>query len=264
MDQRERYVDDAEVLRLAMQAWQTRIWTAIPGVIKQFPSASGIGQMVADIQPTVNGRVRTTEGTFQSVQMPLLLDCPILWQGGGGVTLTFPIKAGDECLVIFSSRCIDAWWQQGFVAGQAGKPVDGGQPMDPPDLRMHNLSDGFAIVGVRSLPRNYAVATGYAQLRTDDDGAGFSVATDGSHNLTVSTTNGTITLNSNTGNINITTPGGTISLNGVTIDSSGNLTSPATIKAATDVLAGPNEISSIGHTHSEVQFGTDDSGPPVP
>jgi hypothetical protein len=168
MDQRERYLDEAEVFRIAMEAWQTRIWTALPGVIKQFPAASGIGQMIADIQPTINGRVRTIEGTFQSIQMPVLLDCPILWQGGGGVTMTFPIKAGNECLVIFSSRCIDAWWQQGFIAGQAGVPVDGKQAMDPPDLRMHNLSDGFALVGVRSLPRSYTPDNANASLQSDN------------------------------------------------------------------------------------------------
>jgi hypothetical protein len=174
MDQRERYQDDSEKLRLAIEAYQTRMWTALPGVIKQFPSASGIGQMIADIQPTINGRVRTEQGEFQSIQLPVLLDCPVLWLGGGGVTMTFPITAGDECLVIFSSRCIDAWWQQGFVPGQAGVPVNGKQTMDPPDLRMHNLSDGFALVGVKSLPNEFTIDSVYSQLRRNDGSASIS------------------------------------------------------------------------------------------
>lgn len=244
MDQRERYLDDSEMFRLAMDAWQSKLWTALPGVIKQFPAASGNGKMIADIQPTVNGRVRTKQGTFQSIQMPLLLDCPIQWQGGGGVTLTFPIKEGDECLVIFSSRCIDAWWQQGFVAGQAGTPVNGKQAMDPPDLRMHNLSDGFALVGVKSLPTSYEVNDTQATLRSDD-GSTY------------------IALGPQSQLVTITAPGG-IDLNGVIIDSSGNLTSPATIKADTDVIGGSNDISLVNHTHSGVQPGGGDSGPPVP
>lgn len=249
MDQRERYLDDAEVFRIAMECWQTRIWTAMPGIIKQFPSASGIGSMVADVQPTINGRVRTTTGVFQSIQMPVLLDCPILWQGGGGVTLTFPIKAGDECLVIFSSRCIDAWWQQGFVSGQAGVPVDGQQAMDPPDLRMHNLSDGFAIVGVRSNPRAYTVAS-EARL-TSDDGNTYVGLNPTAKTVEVIAPNGTT----------VTTASGEINLNGVTIDSSGNVNSPATITATTDVVGGGKSLKT--HVHSGVSTGGNDTGPPV-
>ena len=64
---------------------------------------------------------------------------PVVFPGGGGFALTFPVAAGDECLVVFASRCIDAWWQSGGV----------GEPMEP---RMHDLSDGFALIGVRSQP----------------------------------------------------------------------------------------------------------------
>jgi hypothetical protein len=261
MDQRERYPDEAEYLRLAMEAWQTKMWTAMPGVIVNFPSASGIGKMVADIQPTINGRIRTTEGEFQSIQMPVLLDCPVVFPGGGGVILTFPLKPGDECLVVFASRCIDAWWKQGFVSGQAGVPVDGKQAMDPPDLRMHNLSDGFAFVGVRSSPKEITPDTGNAQLRTDDKAAGFSVASDGSHNLFVSTTDGDITIDSSSGNVNVTSGSGqitatapTINLNGVTIDSSGNITTSG------DVISKGTVLHTHIHTGGTI---SGDTGPPV-
>lgn len=51
--------------------------------------------------------------------------------------------------------------------------------------------------------------------------------------------------------INIVSPT-QISLNGVTIDPSGNLSSPATIKAATDVQAGTNNTSLVNHMHDVV------------
>ena len=84
----------------------------------------------------------------------------VVFPGGGGFALTFPVAAGDECLVVFASRCIDAWWQSGGV----------GEPMEP---RMHDLSDGFALVGVRSQPHRLspAVHTGNTQLRADDGSA---------------------------------------------------------------------------------------------
>jgi hypothetical protein len=84
------------------------------------------------------------------------VDVPVIFPRGGGCTLTFPVKAGDECLLIFADRCIDFWWQNGGVQ----KPVD---------LRMHDLSDAFAIVGPQSQAHKISgISTSAAQLRTDD------------------------------------------------------------------------------------------------
>lgn len=71
-------------------------------------------------------------------QYPQLLGCPIFTLQGGGVSIGMPIEPGDECLVIFSDRCIDAWFETGT-------------PQPLPNFRMHDLSDGFALVGLNSL-----------------------------------------------------------------------------------------------------------------
>jgi hypothetical protein len=76
------------------------------------------------------------DGTIQS--LPLLVDCPVLTPQGGGGALQFPIAAGDQCLVLFSDRRIDEWLQNGAEAA-------------PGDGRMHDLSDGIAIVGLNAL-----------------------------------------------------------------------------------------------------------------
>lgn len=154
MDKRERFNDPEEQQRIALEGLQVKIWTAIPGIVHAFRPGGPTGQIV-DVQPSIKGRVMAPDGSTQSVNLPMLLDCPVGWQGGGGVTLTFPIKPGDECLVVFASRCIDAWWALGGIQEQA-------------ELRMHDLSDGFAFVGVRSKPRSFSVSTDAAQLRTDD------------------------------------------------------------------------------------------------
>lgn len=151
MDRRERFSDEQAAIRAAMARLQTRLWTAMPGIVDSFDPV----RMVANVQPAITAQLRTPEDIVQDVQMPLLLDCPVVFPGGGGVTLTFALAPGDEVLVVFGSRCIDSWWQQGGVQGQA-------------ELRMHNLSDGFAIPGPRSLPRRFNVSTTAAQLRSDD------------------------------------------------------------------------------------------------
>lgn len=53
---------------------------------------------------------------------------------------TFPLKQGDECILLFSDREIESW----FINGEVN-PL-GYQ-------RMHELTDAVAIVGIRSLPK---------------------------------------------------------------------------------------------------------------
>lgn len=57
---------------------------------------------------------------------------------------TFPLKPGDECLLLFSDREIESW----FITGEA-------QPEG--HTRMHALTDAVAIVGLRSLPKMISI-----------------------------------------------------------------------------------------------------------
>ena len=175
MDRRERYSDPEEAIRIALDGKQAAMWTAIPAIVDTFDAE----RHTANVQPTIKGIVRQQDGTFSELQMPLLLDCPVVFPAGGGVTLTFPIKPGDEVLVVFASRCIDSWWALGGVQGQA-------------ELRMHDLSDGFVLPGVRSQPRKFSVSTTRAELRSDDGEAVVSLDPE-SHEIVVETpTNATV------------------------------------------------------------------------
>lgn len=153
MKRAERLDDPVEAQRLAAEGAQAQIWTALPGLITSFDSAA----MTVSVQPAVAGSIQGENGKTSSCQMPLLVDVPVVFPCGGGFTLTHPVKPGDEALVVFSSRCIDGWWQ-------------GGTASPPPDDRMHDLSDGIAIVGMRSQARKLEppVDTENVQLRSDD------------------------------------------------------------------------------------------------
>jgi hypothetical protein len=152
MDPRERYKDDEETLRLALDAHQATMWTALPGIVQSFNAAA----MTCSVQPAIQGVIRDESGVLHYVNLPLLLDCPVNFPSGGGYTLTFPMAAGDECLVVFSSRCIDNWWQQGVISR-------------PLEFRMHDLSDGFVIPGCKSQPNALpSISSDSVQLRTND------------------------------------------------------------------------------------------------
>jgi hypothetical protein len=253
MDQRERYPDEAEETRLALEWLQSRLWTALPCVVQAFPSASGLGPMILDAQPTISGSYLNSKGVQVQLQMPLLINIPVEFPGGGGVTLTFPINPGDECLVTFSARCIDAWWLLG--AGPSNAPGRA-----PPDQRMHDLSDGIARVGIRSKPRSYVVPTNSAQLRTDD-GKAILAINPTNYNITCATQTGDIDVTANAGQVSINAANNAV-INGVTIDSNGNVNAPGTITGKDVLNAAGTSLTS--HTTSNVQPGTGISGAPVP
>ena len=153
MDRRERTDDPVEATRAALDGRQAEMWTALPGIVNGFDPVA----MTVSVQPSVKGQVQDEAGKTSAVNLPLLVDVPVVFPAGGGFTLTHPVKSGDECLVVFASRCIDGWWQGGGVGGA-------------PDERMHDLSDGIAMVCPRSQARKLSppVDTENVQLRTDD------------------------------------------------------------------------------------------------
>lgn len=152
MDFRERLDDPTEMMHVALEGRASRIWTALPGIITQVDHT----KMIVHVQPAVQARQAFPDGSVQHVDLPLVPDVPIMFPSGGGYTLTFPIKAGDTCLLHFASRNIDNWFSSGGVSA-------------PLDNRMHDLSDAFATVGPRSqagLLENVSTTT--TQLRTDN------------------------------------------------------------------------------------------------
>lgn len=153
----ERVKDPDGVLRLALEAWQTKIWTAMPGIVEAFDADTNTASVrvavMGQLRALVNGK-RT--GPYQNVRIPLLVQCPVQFGRGSGLCLTFPLAAGDEGLVVFASRCIDGWWESGGEQPQA-------------EIRMHDLSDGFFIPGVSSKPNAISNVSGSAaQLRNAD------------------------------------------------------------------------------------------------
>lgn len=148
----ERSESEYELYQRMGEKWATDLRVAMPGIVQSFDPV----EQTVTVQPAIKERVIDQVGNITMVNLPLLLDVPIVFPRAGGFALTMPVRAGDECLVIFADMCIDAWWSQGSVQVQAEK-------------RRHDLSDGFAILGAWSQPKRIAnYSTTSAQLRTED------------------------------------------------------------------------------------------------
>lgn len=225
-DPRQYLNDDEEAYRLAQDGHQARIFTAMPAVVESV----NLSNMTCDCQITIQGIAEDDSGVQSYTNLPLLLDVPIVFPSGGGFTMTFPIAAGDEVLVVFANRCIDAWWQNGGVNNK------------PMELRMHDLSDGFAIPGPRSQPRKIpSISSANLEIKKNDGTLLFSIAPGG----------------------DVTIPGNLIVQKGVQVTE--DVVAQGNVQAVTgDVTAGPDDISLITHIHSGVTPGSGDSGPPVP
>lgn len=217
IDRRERSGELVEGVMVAMEGKQATIWTAMPGILQSFDPA----KKTCVVQPALQAQVQKPDGTAEWVKLPLLLDCPVQFQGNAAYTLTFPLVQGDEGLVVFASRCIDAWWQSGGVQVQA-------------EFRMHDLSDGFFLPGVSSVPNVHPnISTDEVHLR---NAAGTRKLRLAAAELEVLVPGASVKLTDNTATVAATT----INLNGSVII---------------------NGEAYVAHKHSGVTAGASNTGP---
>lgn len=228
----ERADDLGESMLAVLPAHQSTMWTALPGIIQSFKPA----EMTCVVSIPIRAWMQLPGAKQDWISMPPLVDCPVVFPSGGGFTLTFPLVAGDECLVVFSSRCIDSWWDLGGV-------------QNPAEFRMHDLSDGFVLPGPHSKPRVVpSISMANVQLR-NDAGTAFVEITPGA-------------------NINVTSPG-TITMTAPNVVINGHLTVNGNTDIVGSLAATTGGLTHNGvnvgaaHTHSGVRSGTDTSGVPT-
>lgn len=172
MLRQERIDSPNDMLLAALEGLQSGLWTALPGVIQAFDPVA----MTCTVQPSIMVKVQKKDYSEGWVNLPVLIHVPVVFPSAGACSITFPVKSGDEVLVVFASRCIDAWWQSGGVNNQQA------------EFRMHDLSDGFAIPGPRSQPRVIgSVSTTELQIRSDDGQAVIAINPT-SHDIRINTT----------------------------------------------------------------------------
>jgi hypothetical protein len=226
----ERLANETEQWSKAAKLLSHEIRVAMPGIIQSFdPVKQTVVVQVAITEQMLNPATRVPIPTTIGV----ISDVPIYMPRAGGFSLTMPVKAGDECLLIFADACIDAWWQSGGTQNQI-------------ELRRHDLSDAFAILGPwnqqRVLP-NYSTTA--AQLRSDDG------------NTVIEVGSGEVTIKAATVNVQAT---GTATVSGQQVNVTGS--QKVTISGNSQTtIDGKNFLT---HTHSGVTAGGGVTGPVVP
>jgi hypothetical protein len=170
---------------------------------------TGVQAKTISVQPVIN---RVVDG--KSITLPQFTKVPPIFMQGGGSYTAHPIAVGDYCLLILTERCFDRWYS-------------GADFQDPAEFRMHDYSDGIAIVGINPQARALTIPSVIQQ--TGDANA------DGDHTHQGDTTQ--------IGNLTIT---GDIQVNG-------NITCTGKLTAATATIGG---IDFGSHTHPGDSGGT--------
>ena len=142
-----RMKSPTEPLKRMMDDFAVKLRVAMPGIIKSFD----LSKQTVTVQLAIREKLSIGGKPYEDVNIPIIEDVPIFMPRAGNFVLTMPITVGDECLVIFGDNCIDSWWESGAVGNQI-------------DRRRHDLSDGFALIGVWSQPK---VISGYSNDSTE-------------------------------------------------------------------------------------------------
>ena len=109
----ERSSSLESTVRTALTGAQAGIWTALPGIVQSFDASA----VTAVVQPAIKAMVTRPDGEKQAAKLPLLLDCPVVFPRGGGCTLTFPVKAGDACLIVCCESTLSQWQSGNYASG---------------------------------------------------------------------------------------------------------------------------------------------------
>lgn len=154
------------VIRTAIESSLIDTRVASPGIIRSFDA---ITQTVT-VELALREKFTDEDLNVSNISIPVLEDVPIVIPRAGGFMMTLPINAGDECLVVFSDNCIDAWFSNSGVQNQI-------------ELRRHDLSDAFAIIGTWSQPNRISNYSQESMEIRNESGSNKIVVSEGEINL---------------------------------------------------------------------------------
>lgn len=133
---------------------------SLPGKVESYDAST----QTVDVTPLVRDTLEEADGTLTYLDLPVIPNVPLMFPGAGGFRITFPVSAGDNVLLVFADRSIDAWQSGGGVT-------------NPADGRTHDLTDCVAIPGLHPNNAPWNEADTSVVTLGSDSGASEFVAT---------------------------------------------------------------------------------------
>lgn len=130
------------------------VHVAIPGRVETYDAAL----QKASVQPLVMRAHEGEDGGRVAQKLPVIPEVPVLFPGGGGFSVTFPVQRGDVVLLVFSEASLDKFLVRDGI-------------VDPQDDRRHNISDAIAIPGLRNFKSPRSGVSGTSMVVGPDSGS---------------------------------------------------------------------------------------------
>ena len=118
--------------------------TAIPAVIVQFDHAL----QRASVRPVLDLTGTTPQGSRYSIERPVIANVPVWFPycSMNGFSMTYPVSAGDYCLLVFSQTSFRKW-----LEGSGANTTPDGSAIP----RVFSYDDAIALVGL--IPKGTAI-----------------------------------------------------------------------------------------------------------
>ncbi len=167
-----QFANLTELIKRSFSEMMKDVATSIPGHILSFDSVAQTAQVqIGIVRKDVKGV------TFDP---PPLIEVPVYF-AGGSFLVEHQIDPGDEGFIMFSQRCIDAWFNTGGIA-------------ENPILRFQDYSDAVFFPGLRSQPNKIeSFANDGIRLRNADSTHYVWLKKDGT--IETKNSNSTMTIN---------------------------------------------------------------------
>jgi hypothetical protein len=136
--EQSRSPDTDELFQIAMGVAQSGMCVAMPGIVEFYNAAL----QIANILPALKRPYLNSDGSEGLDDVPIINDVPVVFPRGSGFFLSFPLKKGDNVLLVFQDLSIDE-----FVMSQ------GNVQLDPRSFQTHDLRDCVAIPGFYTQPK---------------------------------------------------------------------------------------------------------------
>ncbi len=102
-----------QAIRAIVQSSTSEWQTFLPGRIEGYNAEAG----TCSVLPLVRRKGKATAATSR----PVLTGVPVMWPGGGGAQVRWPLAAGDECVILFASADTSGWRRSGGEADPASE-----------------------------------------------------------------------------------------------------------------------------------------------
>ena len=195
--------------------------TALPGEIKSYDPDKGVA--------TVLPKAKFTKPDGSMMDFPEISGVPVMFPQSKNVTIAWPIKKGDGCLLVFSEQALDYWMY--------GKETDTKLKFD--------LTNAIAI------PNLTSGGNSTMKLACDEDAVAIA-AGDTKAKITPKTaelTLGSAKVKVEPSLVQVTVGGTVLAISPDGVDITGKLTVKGGITARDDVKASNGMISLANHVH---------------